>query len=45
MNILIKIDNESLRKEKKSLFKLSQKINKYPQFKSVKLSVDIDPYN
>ena len=45
MNILIKMEVESLRKEKKKLFKLLKKINKYPQFKSVKLSVDIDPYN
>ena len=45
MNILIKMEVDSLRKEKKKLFKLSKKINKYSQFKSVKLSVDIDPYN
>lgn len=45
MNILIKMELESLRKEKKKLYKLSKKINKYPQFKYVKLSVDIDPYN
>ncbi len=45
MNILIKMEVKSLRKEKKKLFELLKKINKYPQFKSVKLSVDIDPYN
>ncbi len=45
-DILIKIDDFSyLKSTKKNLSKLLKRFAEYPEFKSVKISVDIDPYN
>ena len=45
-DILIKIDDFSyLRSTKNNLSKLLKRFAEYPEFKSVKISVDIDPYN
>ncbi|MEC7876559.1 MAG: primosomal protein N' [Bacteroidota bacterium] len=45
-DILIKIDDFSyLKSTKNNLSKLLKRFAEYPEFKSVKISVDIDPYN
>ena len=45
-DILIKIDDFSyLKSTKNNLSKLLKRFTEYPEFKSVKISVDIDPYN
>mgnify|MGYP005680566897 FL=1 len=45
-DLLVKIDKlQNTRSIKKSLKKLIKTFNEYPKFKSVKISVDVDPYN
>ena len=45
-DILIKIDDFAyLKSTKNNLSKLLKRFAEYPEFKSVKIFVDIDPYN
>ena len=45
-DLIIKIDDFSyLKSTKNNLSKLLKRFAEYPEFKSVKISVDIDPYN
>ena len=46
VNILLKIGLDSnLTNQKKLLKKILKKFHNYPEFRSVKVLIDVDPYN
>ncbi len=46
INILLKLDPKSnIPKQKKLIEKLLSKFSNYPEFRSVKVLIDVDPYN
>ena len=46
VNILLKLESKSnIPHQKKLIEKVLSKFNKYPEFRSVKILIDVDPYN
>ena len=46
VNILLKIDSKSnIPNQKKLIEIILSRFNKYPEFRSVKILIDVDPYN